>query len=568
MHAKKSLYTILMTLVITAMILAGCGPAATTVAPTSVPPTKVPPTAVPPTAVPPTAVPPTAVPPTAVPTPEPTKWAPTGTINIALTSDIPGIWPSNAPEWQSGIAAAAFEEGSQWQDPATGKWEQTLVTKCEASADYKTFLFHLRPNTVFANGEAYNADAYVYSYALFSDTDKVKIAWPWAGPDLVKVEKVDDLTVKMTRTDATPNWCNDANADVAPPKYVEEVGVDAFLAKPIGQGPFVVDEWVRGSHVSGHANPLYWRWDQGYPKAAKIVFKFIPDSATRIAALKTGEVDVITRLTAEDAATLANEANIKVVEYAMNRVYYVAFNNLTTGIGTPIEKTEVRLALNYAVDKQAIIDTLFSGKGAIPTGFIVPGDIGYDASLGIKPIPYDVAKAKELLAAAGYPNGFEIGFACPDAASSHANDVCQAVEGYLNAVGVTLKGGGVEFMDTGKFWDLEGKVGGSQLPPLFMDSWSSSGNPFGRVNGALGKTGAYRNWFDQRIQDLLDTIQSTGDMAVKLKAYADMQKIMIEDPFFIYLYQPYTFEATSTRIEGYNPRSNESFDVWSISVKE
>ncbi|MBN1535461.1 MAG: ABC transporter substrate-binding protein [Anaerolineales bacterium] len=509
-----------------------------------------------------------AIEPTEAPsTEEITTAEPKGTIRIALTTDIAGIWPSNAPEWQSAIAAAAFHEGGgDWVDPETGKTEKGLILSCEASEDYKTFTFHLRPDVVFSNGEPYTADAYVYSYALFSDTSKVKIAWPWPGPDLVTVKKIDDLTVEMVRSEPTPNWCNDAFTDVVPPQYVESVGIDAFLAKPVGVGPFVVDEWVRGSHVAGHANPLYWR--EGYPKAANIVFKFIPDVATRVAALKTGEVDIITRLSAEDITTLENDPNIKISEYALNRVYYVAFNNLTTGIGTPIEKIEVRMVLNHAVDKQAIIDTFFSGKGRVPTGLIVPGDIGYDPDLGLEPIPYDVEKAKELLAAAGYPDGFEIGMACPDGYSAYSNDVCQAIQGYLEAVGITFTGGGVEFMDTGKFWDLEGKVGGSQLPPLFMDSWSSDGDPFGRVNGTMGETGSYRNWYDQRIQDLLDTIQSTGDMDVINNAYAEIQKIMLEDPFFIFLYQPYTFEATSVNVEGYAPLSNEYFDVWPISITE
>ncbi len=542
---------VLVSLVLTlSFVLSACGPT----------PTKAPATAVAPTAPVETSGP-TAVP----PTPTATEFKPTGTITIALTNDIAGITPSNAPEWQAGIAADAFFDFSYWQNPATGKFEPALVLSCDSSADYKVFTFHLRPNVKFANGEPYNADAWLFSYALLSDTNKVKIAWPYPGPELVTLKKIDDLTVEMTRKDPTPNWCLNAPSDVIPPIYTQQVGIDAFLAKPIGTGPFVVDNWVRGSYVSGHANPYYWR--TGYPKAANIVFKFIPDVATRVAALKTGEVDVITRLTAEDAATLKKESNITVLEYPIDRVYYVAFNNLTTGIGTPIENTDVRMALNLAVDKQAIIDTLFSGKGVIPVGMVVPGDIGYDASLNLKPIPYDVAKAKALLASAGYPNGFTIGFACPDAASSHSNDVCQAIQGYLKAVGVTLTGGGVDFMDSGKFWDLEGKVGGSQLPPLFMDSWSSTGDPYGRINGEMGKTGAYRNWYDQRIQDLLDTINGTGDTTVINKAYADIQKIMLEDPFFIYLYQPFTFEASSTRIEGYQPRPNESFDTWPISVK-
>ncbi len=559
----KKIVVLVSLLLIISFTLSSCATA--TQAPTSVPSTSAPIQPSQPTAAPPTAVPPTAVPPTAVPPTQPPANVPSGTITIALTNDIAGLTPSNAPEWQAGIAAMAFFEPSFWQNPENGQYEPDLVVSCDASADFKTFTFHLRPDVKFANGEPYNADAWVYSYALLSNTDKVKIAWPFPGPDLVTVSKVDDLTVQMVRKNPTPNWCLLAPSDVIPPVYTEQAGIETFLAKPVGTGPFVVDEWVRGSHVSGHANPYYWR--TGYPKAANIVFKFIPDVATRIAALKTGEVDVITRLTAEDAAALESEANLKVVQYAIDRVYYVAFNNLTTGIGTPILDTKVRLALNYAVDRQAIIDTLFSGKGAIPTGMVVPGDIGYDPSLGLTPIPYDPEKAKQLLTEAGYANGFEIGFDCPDAASSHSNDVCLAIQGYLETVGVTLTGGGVNFMDSGKFWDLEGKVGGSQLAPLFMDSWSSTGDPYGRINGEMGRDGAYRNWYDQRIQDLLDTINSTNDMTVINKAYAEIQKIMLEDPFFIYLYQPYTFEATSNRIEGYQPRHNEAFDTWPISVK-
>jgi peptide/nickel transport system substrate-binding protein len=374
----------------------------------------------------------------------------------------------------------------------------------------------------------------------------------------VTLKKIDDLTVEMTRSAPYPRWCIDAPSDLIPPKYVQEVGLDAFLQKPVGSGAFIVEEWVKGSHVTGVANPNYW--NKGFPKVEKVTFRMMPDSSTRIAALKTGEVNIITRLTAEEAETLRGEANIKVVEYPINRVYYVAFGNLCpTCADSPILKPEVRLALNYAVDRQTIIDSLFAGKGRVPAGFVTPGDIGHDASL--QAYPFDPEAAKQMLADAGYPDGLELDMACPDGAYSHINEVCQAIQGYLEAVGVTVN---LEFMESGKFWDEEGKQG---LPPLFVDSWSSSGDPMGRVNGAMGKDGAYKSWNEPAIQAIIDGINATGDPEEVKQLYFDLQKLMYEQPPFIYLYEPFTFEATSANVEGYAPFSNEFFHTWKIELK-
>jgi ABC-type transport system substrate-binding protein len=121
-------------------------------------------------------------------------------------------------------------------------------------------------------------------------------------------------------------------------------------------------------------------------------------------------------------------------------------------------------------------------------------------------------------------------------------------------------------MESGKYWDLEGKEP-SELQEMFVDSWSSGGDPMGRINGALGKNGAYRAYFDQRIQDLIDKIMFTGDMELLNQYYKEMQAIMQADPPFIYLYEPYTFEAENVRVVNRRPRGNEYFTVWDVFVK-
>ena len=149
---------------------------------------------------------------------------------------------------------------------------------------------------------------------------------------------------------------------------------------------------------------------------------------------------------------LKNVHGVNVVEYAVDRVFYITFNNLTSGKGLPTENALVRQAMNYAVDMEAIIDALFSGHGKPTNGFFVPTNLGYDETL--KPFSYDPEKAKALLKEAGFGDGFKIELAAPTGAYSQFEQVCEAIQGYLSEVGIEVK---LTLMESGKYWDLEAK---------------------------------------------------------------------------------------------------------------
>jgi peptide/nickel transport system substrate-binding protein len=326
----------------------------------------------------------------------------------------------------------------------------------------------------------------------------------------------------------------------------------------VGTGPFVFKEWVKGDHVTVTANPKWWR--TGYPLVATVIFKTIPEASTRVAALKRGEIDLATRLSADDVKGMKGDTNIQTVQYLADRVYYVAFNNLSTGKGTPIEKPQVRLAMNYAVDKQAIIDSIFGGSGTVAAGLVGPADLGYEGS---KPFPYDVAKAKQLLADAGYPNGFSMAMACPSNAFLHINDVCQAVVGFYDKVGIKID---LQFMEPNAFWDLQTK---KQTPPLYIDSWSCAyGEAFNRFQGALGKGASYAQWYDDKFDTLTKQIVSTVDVAKRAALYQQMQQLTQTDPPFVYLYYPDSFEATRSRVVGYKPYASEEYYLWGVSLSD
>jgi ABC-type transport system substrate-binding protein len=310
---------------------------------------------------------------------------------------------------------------------------------------------------------------------------------------------------------------------------------------------------VQGDHITMKANPNYWR--QGYPKVENLIFRVIPESATRVAAIQTGEVDIVGRLSSEEAKALLGLQGVQVIRYPVTRVYYIAFNNMTTGLDQPTMDANVRLAMNYAVDVQTIIDSIFEGFAKQSTGFVATGEMGYGA---VQPFPYDPDKAKSLLAEAGYADGFTMDMACPAGAYSHFEEVCEAIVGYLADVGITIN---LEIMESGKYWDLEAT---KQLPPLFGDSWSESmGEAYNRMAGALlGADAAYSSWSDPTIIDYLNKISTTVDTAARKKLYEDLQVYMTENPPFIYLYEPMAFEAVRDYVQDYRPRGNEEYHLW------
>ncbi|RIK43383.1 MAG: hypothetical protein DCC55_05865 [Chloroflexi bacterium] len=485
----------------------------------------------------------------------PATEGPTGRLTIGLTTDIATVELPYAPERQSTNAAQTLYDTIVFPE-ADGTYSPMLAESWEISDDGTMYTFKLREDVTFHNGEILNADAVVYSWEVYSQPE-VTYANYWTIAE--SVEKVDDYTVRIST--AEPNALLLAylsSWSIIPPAYHAEVGNEGFAQAPVGSGPFMFQEWVRGDHLTVVANPNYWR--EGYPKVAEVVFRFLPESATRVAAVQTGEIDIAPRLSAEEAETLRSFAGLTVINYPVDRVYYVAFNNMTTGIGTPIMDVQVRKALAHAIDVQTIIDTIFSGYATRAVGFVAPGNLGHQP---IDPVAYDPDLAQQLLADAGYPDGFEIDMACPEAAYPSINEVCQAIQGYLRAAGIAAN---LDLMEANAYWDRESK---KELPPLFVDSWSLTiGEAYPRIQGALGKDQSYANWEDPHIHDLLAQIVTTVDVEDRAALYAELQDYVIEQQPFIFLYMPQAFEGVTNRVQNYQPRGAENYYLWDVRVTD
>lgn len=482
---------------------------------------------------------------------------PTGDLIIALPNDPTSLYGPNGADVTAGNAARPLYDTLMRVDPEGG-FMPVLATAWEIGDDGLTYTFTLREGVTFHNGEAFTADDVVATWEFGSNE-----ANQYSGTflDASSVEAVDDYTVVVSTAEPDPVFLTQlANGwEIIPGDYMREVGIEGFEAAPVGTGPFVFVERIPGESISYAANENYW--NVGQPGVASVTFRIIGDSSTRLAAALAGDIHIVNRLSAEEFAAVEATDSLAGISYPTDRVYYVAFKNIGNGEGTPLENQMVRQAMNYAVDMETVIDAIFSGAASPVASFTVPGTLGFDAA--IEPYSYDPELAMQLLADAGFADGFSIGMGCPSDAYLNINDVCLAVEADLEAVGIDVE---LDIMSTDVFWAEEfyGTTG-----PMYVDSWSSDlGEAINRLEGALRPGEYYTTYTDQVIVDYMDQIGTTIDRVERGALYTELAQYMNDNPPFIYLYQPVSFEAVNAAVQGYMPSNVESYFLNEVTITE
>ena len=221
--------------------------------------------------------------------------------------------------------------------------------------------------------------------------------------------------------------------------------------------------------------------------------------------------------------------------------------------------SRVRLAMNLGVDFETIIKSVFNGEAQRVNSLIGNVQFGYDPTL--PPLPYNTARAKQLLAEAGYAQGFKVGMACPSGAYANDKEACEAIAGYLQRLGIQVD---LQVLEPNRFWDLEAK---KQLPPLFFDGVGDRyQDPDQQLRGVMLPDSKWTSFDKQEFDDLILAGGSTVDQAERRRAYARLARAMQADPPALFLWQVRNFEAVRKRVQGYTTRPNESlahipFDV-------
>lgn len=338
------------------------------------------------------------------------------------------------------------------QPTADGKGvEPGLAESWEVAPDGMTVTLKIRPGLKFADGSPIELSDIKWSLdRASSKKDGGSFQFLLEAIKSISLTAPSTVTLHMAHPDpAIIQALATFNAGIMPEKLLMAApGADvfakskAFAEHPIGSGPFMLTSWTHNSEMVLSANPHYWKPGvdgKKLPYLDKVRFVIIPDDATRILKLKAGEVDGTEFVPFSRVAELKADPKINMVLYPSSKVIYLNLNNrpkFKDGRTNPMANTKVRQALNYATDKQAMIQVLSYGFGT-PQQTFMPTSTPYAYKHG-EPYPYNPAKAKKLLAEGGYPKGFTV--TCM-ALAGNVDDVAQlsALQQMWGEVGVTLK---------------------------------------------------------------------------------------------------------------------------------
>jgi ABC-type transport system substrate-binding protein len=420
---KKLLFVLLGIILLSTLIITGCGEKVTTAPKTSAAPTTT-------KAVVPSATvapaPATSLAPATVTT---VKVVPTGTLRIAENDFSYESFDQNF--WTTFWGWATC-------DPLLSYDKKANIIGCVAdsyslSADGLTWTFKIHKGIKFSNGDPLTAADVKFSINRFSSNTSSNPWSPYLRANFKSDAVVDDYTYTYTcNTVESPLVIPFSQVLIIPKNYIEKNGVDYFRANPVGSGPYKLSKLVSRTTMTLEAREDYW----GQVGSWKTIIDYmVPEESTRVAMLKSGDIDIITTIAPDRLVELRN-LGFKLQEVGLNVLGNVSFPGtwLTEG---PTKDIRVRQALSYAINRQEMCDTFYKGLAQPGSRWQMQiGSYGWDPTW--KPDPYDVAKAKQLLADAGYPSKFKDPVIKIYAQGYHM-DMMNMLVGYWNKVGVQTK---------------------------------------------------------------------------------------------------------------------------------
>jgi peptide/nickel transport system substrate-binding protein len=396
----------------------------------------------------------------------------------------------------------------------------SLAESWTVSADQRVYEFKLREGLKFHNGDPFTADDVKFSFqrskvgpVLKDRVREVEIV----GPARVRFhlhEPFPDFMAYYGTLASGAGW-------IVPRKYVEKVGDDGFRKQPVGLGPYRFVSYTPGVELVMEAFEGYWR---KVPAVKRLVFKTVPDPTTRAAMLKTGEVDVAYMLDSPAALELKKDPAFRLGFSGAIGVHYLDFFDQWDP-KSPWHDRRVRLAANHAVDRRGLSEAETLGASR-PTGAMAPRT--FDFTLALPPYAYDPARAKQLLAEAGYPNGFDGGDFYPYPPYWSAGET---IVGYFGAVGIRMK---VRTMERATF---QTAWAGKKLHGVCMCTMANFGNAATRLADAVQSNGTYARGADPDVEALFKQQARETDRRKREALLHQIQQLVYDRARFGPLYE-------------------------------
>lgn len=449
--------------------------------------------------------------------------------------------------------------------------------------DEKTLEIQLRQGVKFHDGTEMTADDVVFTFNRIIQENAIEYPEAHTSPrkgliaPLVSIEKTGDYTVVMNFSGPWPPALQLlVHQQIVPKAYLEQAGTQGFIEHPIGTGPFMFV-----SAQPGFTEVVMERFEDYYggaPDLAPVdaacvqgaVFRVIPEASTRVAALLAGEVDIIQALPPELISTLEQTPGIQVLTVPGTQPKWVELNVNAP----PFDDVRVRQALNYAVDRELIIEAIYGGNAVALPGPLSPFNNYVNQSL--QPYEYSVEKALALLAEAGYTDSNGDGLLDKDGRTfsftldslEEHRALAEAVAGQFRAIGIDA---------SVRFWEYSvvrpQLLAGERI--AYLDDWGDSAfDPVGHfeakwhsyVEGAAYGRANFSGYSNARVDELIVQGETTADPAERQKLYDEAQQLIYDEVPAVFLILPEEAEAASTRVQNWGPAADSRVNLHDVCL--
>lgn len=466
-----------------------------------------------------------------------------GSLTFVFGAPILTTEPGIAAGTQAQTVRLTMYEGLVEFDES-GTIQPLLATSWTVSDDQREWTFTLREGVEFHDGTPFNAEAAQMSLERILNPEN-GFGRRSTLEAVSEVEAVGEFTLKIITDEPFGPLLAHLASDVAvviSPATLEEHGNDVGW-NPVGTGPFKYESHVAEQHVTVVRNDGYWGEPAGLDS---ITFLSVPEAATRITMLEAGEADVIVNVPGFDVPRLDAEPNIIVRRDPSTRVGHVGMNMTQA----PLDDVRVRQALNYAVDREAIVRGILRDIGMPADSIVSPATVGYEP---VNAYSFNPERARELLAEAGYANGFTISLLAPQGRYYMDRETAIAIQAQLRAVGVNVD---LQIVDWSTYLELLRVPAGENTTQLYWLGWETGTMHIQYIldtvfhSDRLAPEGWNTMFYEnEEVSAMIDEARRTVDPEAQQELYETIQAQIMEDAPWI---STYVFEQTTGLREGIN----------------
>jgi peptide/nickel transport system substrate-binding protein len=437
------------------------------------------------------------------------------------------------------------------------RWDNTLRLQPGLATSWKnvnetTWEFTLRQGVKFHDGAPLTAEDVKATLERNLQAGKTVVQPGFATIEAVQV--VNPTTIRISTKKPDPLLLvrmAQMGAQILPARLTTEDGMKELARRPVGTGAYRFVEWVKDERLVMEANRDWWGWEGKAPAIDRVIWKPIPEDFPRIVALEKGEADIITNVPPDRIKSIADGRATQILSIPSSRIAILSINSTQP----PLADKRARQALHYALDVPSIVRNLYAGQGKPFSGGVADTDFGYNASL--KPYPFDLAKAKQLLADAGRLGGIDVSLHAGSGTMVNDKFLLETIADMWAKAGIRAK---IDIMEMGA---RQRMLNERTVPPNGL----LLGNPQSTLLDADGSL--WRLWHPngfngkywvgsqpgQRFHDLMEQARYSLDQGKRRAAYAEATQIIHDEKPWLELFQEVIVYGVSRRV-AFKPRAD------------